>query len=96
MKKIPHHLSHIPITIFTDCGKLRPSSSDVSYRLVVLTGDCRCFLLSNLLLVDVFKALLSGNMGQVLKLKNQLVVKEETIGNGGCKVNDVAYSPRRR
>jgi len=74
----------------------RKSSPDLAYRLMVLTGDCRCFLLSNLLLTDIFKALLCGNMSQVLKLKNQLVVEEETIGNEGSRLHDVAYSPRRR
>ena len=83
---------------FTDClyKKRRKSSPDLAYRLMVLTGDCRCFLLSNLLLTDIFKALLCGNMSQVLKLKNQLVVEEETIGNEGSRLHDVAYSPRRR
>ena len=67
-----------------------------SYRLVVITNQCRCFVLKNLLLVDIFKALVGGNMPQVMKLKNQVCIEEEQLQSRGWDVHDVAYSPRRR
>ena len=67
-----------------------------AYRLVVVTNKCRCFVLANLLLVDIYNAILASNMGQVVKLKNQVQVSEEHLTNQGWTVHDVAYSPRRR